>query len=179
MVVLPKSFSCNPCGKVFESKFKFRSHLIYIRATKKLHQCKTCLLRFSKKKTLDIHENLHSEKQDDSSAPKLHKCKACSRTFIKSSALHQHLEIHIRNTDYKCDKCLKRFTDKSDLKVHTKKKHSNDDQINCDHCLCIFSGETQLNRHVLRVHIGFDPQGCKKCSNFTEEDYFSQMKDFV
>ena len=178
MVALSKSFSCNPCGNVFETKTKLRSHRINIKLATKLHKCKTCLLEFSKKKTLILHENLHGFNSDDLANPKLHKCKACSRTFTNSSGLLNHLKVHTNKGNQRCEKCLVEFTDKGSLKFHILKKHSNNDPMTCDHCMCIYTGETQLNRHIQRVHVGSDPQGCKKCSNYSEEDYLRQLMDF-
>ena len=178
MAVLSKSFSCNPCGNVFETKSKLRPHRINIKLENKLYQCQTCLLKFSKKKTLKLHEHLHSENKEDSTTFKLNKCKLCSRTFTNSSALDKHLQVHKQNVCYRCEKCLIDFADTSSLKLHKKKKHATNKPHNCDHCMCIFAGDTQLYRHIQRVHRGSDPQGCKKCSNYSEEDYLKQLMDF-
>ena len=85
MVSGVKTFTCNPCGKVFDSKFKFKYHLIKVRRVTKSFQCGTCLLEFSRQKTLALHEALHD--QTIVINPKIFKCKLCARTFIKSNAL--------------------------------------------------------------------------------------------
>ena len=169
-----KSFHCHPCGKVFTSKLKLRSHLFRLKTGTKLYKCQTCLLEFSRRKTLVLHEALHEE---NIIRPEVFKCKLCSRTFTSASSLENHFAVHRKGAMHRCQKCLITFVDNTDLKLHMNKKHKEKDSLSCDNCMCVFSGETQLSRHVQKVHVGSDPQGCKKCSNYSEEDYLRQLAD--
>ena len=175
MVSVAKSFTCNPCGKVFASKFKLKSHLIKIKTRTKSFQCETCLLEFSNQKTLDLHASFHNQ---IIATPKIFKCKLCARTFTKSNALDEHMDAHKNRIGFRCEKCLMVYVDKRKLKLHETNKHKKKCSFYCDHCMCIFTGENPLEKHIQKVHIGSDPQGCKKCSNYTEEDYLRQLQDF-
>merc|ERR1719245_2400773 len=123
MVAITKKYHCNPCGKVFSSKFKLRSHLIKIKTGAKYYKCNTCLLEFSRKYTLDIHESLHEKSKAINH--KIFKCKLCSRTFKESSALDGHMAVHSNKSGLNCGKCLMIFLDKKKLKLHIVKKHEN------------------------------------------------------
>ena len=165
---------CDPCGEVFQSRYKFKSHLIKPKPKKQSIQCKICLMGFSDKMTLRLHETLH--KEEIIIKPSLNKCKVCSRTFTREGDLSKHMNIHKQICKIQCNKCFMKFNEKKELENHEENKHRDRTQPRtCDHCMCIFAGDTLLNKHIEKIHFGEKSVGCKKCSNYSEEDYLKQL----
>lgn len=122
-VDLPKTFSCQNCGKMFLSKDRLEIHKMVHR--EKLFECHLCQRKFTLQKTLDIHLNVHIGSytcqkcgykaqnmynlkihESSHSLVKNHCCKECKKSFSTLSSLRRHDRlIHRKIILYRCDQC--------------------------------------------------------------------------
>ena len=56
------------------------------------------------------------------------------------------------NTEYKCEKCDKKFKSVTNLNIHIKKFHENQELNRCTYCELLFPSEKLLKMHVIAVH---------------------------
>ena len=115
----------------------------------------------------------------------LETCKFCQKTFNRQSNVMDHIDnVHLKVQSYECQLCGMKYSGKSQLSVHIKRKHSEDpakindnkDQLNVESGFEI-KHETQesmsksdLNKHVESDHEESKPFKCKIC------DYKSATK---
>ena len=70
--------------------------------------------------------------------------------------------VHTGKKDFQCDRCEKKFAQKSDLKRHVL-THTKLKAHGCDICYKKFSLKHNLDIHFRTVHLGEKPFGCKEC----------------
>ncbi|NWX94297.1 ZN777 protein, partial [Nothoprocta pentlandii] len=73
-------------------------------AREKPYKCNKCQESFSQKKTLVIHQRVHSGRSGGVLG-----CSYCGKTFSHPSNLIRHQRIHTGERPYQCGECLKRF----------------------------------------------------------------------
>ncbi|XP_010021170.1 PREDICTED: zinc finger protein 777-like, partial [Nestor notabilis] len=79
------------------------------------YKCDRCDRWFSQKKTLGIHQRMHSGR-----SRRVPSCSYCGKIFNRSCSLDRHRRIHTGERPYACDECPKRFTQKQHLHQHEK-----------------------------------------------------------
>ncbi|XP_074735793.1 zinc finger protein 783-like isoform X2 [Strix uralensis] len=79
------------------------------------YKCNKCQECFSQKKTLIIHQRMHSGRSAG-----VRWCPYCGKTFSHPSTLIRHQRIHTGERPYQCNECPKRFTQKQHLLQHEK-----------------------------------------------------------
>lgn len=79
------------------------------------YRCDKCQECFSQKKTLIIHQRMHSGRSGG-----VLFCSYCGKTFSHPSNLIRHQRIHTGERPYQCNECPKRFTQKQHLLQHEK-----------------------------------------------------------
>ncbi|GIY61572.1 hypothetical protein CDAR_232221, partial [Caerostris darwini] len=77
-----KGFSCNVCGKRFQTRTDLERHIL-IHNEKKPFSCDICGKKFSRKDALSKHASVHTGKEPFS-------CEVCSKTFSQKYALRHH-----------------------------------------------------------------------------------------
>lgn len=112
-------------------------------------KCSYCSKTFTRKQSLNCHENSHTGKQP-------HKCDLCPKTFTGSSALWNHIQTHTKDRQHKCSECEKFFLHKFQLDYHTREKHLPDTHprryFPCQLCTEKFKTNHLLHRHKGRMH---------------------------
>uniref|UniRef100_A0A663M9Y2 C2H2-type domain-containing protein n=1 Tax=Athene cunicularia TaxID=194338 RepID=A0A663M9Y2_ATHCN len=94
------------------------------------YKCNKCQECFSQKKTLIIHQRLHTGR----SAGVLW-CPYCGKTFSHPSTLLRHQRIHTGERPYQCNECPKRFTQKrKDYLLNHQRRHSGEGLFQCPLC---------------------------------------------
>ncbi|XP_064361661.1 zinc finger protein 777-like isoform X2 [Dromaius novaehollandiae] len=81
----------------------------------KPYKCNKCQESFSQKKTLVIHQRVHSGRSGGVLG-----CSYCGKTFSHPSNLIRHQRIHTGERPYQCSECSKSFTQKQHLLQHQK-----------------------------------------------------------
>ena len=111
-----KSFKCDVCLKVFQSKSKLTKHY-RTHTGEKPFACQICDKKFSVKSNFVRHQATHSEVRN-------FKCSICpeGRFFKTKNYLNQHMVYHYE-PKFSCSQCYHKSYTKSDLSKH-KQTHS-------------------------------------------------------
>ena len=111
------NYQCKKCDKIVSTRSGAISHANIHLGIKK-YICKYCQRRFASKTTKDRHELRHT-------GEKPFECHLCHRRFAVKSVLVTHMVTHTREKNYHCKLCQKKYGQKSSLTRHTKKAHTN------------------------------------------------------
>lgn len=91
------------------------------------------------------------------------KCKKCGKGFSKKSNLSRHMSAHNESSyKWKCVTCGKKFNNSSNYKVH-KYSHNSEKNIPCKYCKKMFKNQDSLRSHYV-LHEGklFSCRVCEK-----------------
>ncbi|XP_068790014.1 zinc finger protein 777-like isoform X3 [Struthio camelus] len=109
-----KAYSSPKCMKSVNTNGSYRpSQKSQLRD--KPYKCNKCQESFSQKKTLAIHQRVHSGRSGGVLG-----CSYCGKTFSHPSNLIRHQRIHTGERPYQCSECSKSFTQKQHLLQHQK-----------------------------------------------------------
>lgn len=81
-----RDFICNHCGKVFQKKYNWTSHLL-THSTSKPFKCKHCDKSFVRACDMRRHEGTHGEKK--------HVCAGCGQKFARADILKSHHKTRV------------------------------------------------------------------------------------
>ncbi|XP_062426823.1 uncharacterized protein LOC134137623 [Rhea pennata] len=111
---MDKVYSSPKCMKSINTNSSYRpSQKSQLR--EKPYKCNKCQESFSQKKTLVIHQRVHSGRSGGVLG-----CSYCGKTFSHPSNLIRHQRIHTGERPYQCSECSKSFTQKQHLLQHQK-----------------------------------------------------------
>lgn len=96
---------------------------------------------------------------DDSSRP--YRCDRCPKRYTQKTSLNVHMRHHTQERPYQCNWCPMRFYKKDGLTLHLR-THTGEKPYRCDQCWESFSQKSTLKRHQRR-HTGERPYRCDRC----------------
>ena len=120
-----------------------------------MFKCQTCDKRYSSKKSLNLHMNIHDEL-------KTLKCDICLKFFVSKSLLNRHYRTHTGKKPFACKACNKTFARKDHLVRH-QATHSEVRSFKCSICPegRYFKTKDCLNKHMV-YH--YEPKfACSHC----------------
>ncbi|XP_022665440.1 MDS1 and EVI1 complex locus protein EVI1-B-like isoform X3 [Varroa destructor] len=91
--------------------------------------------------------NLQRHIRPQNSGPRAHACGECGKTFATSSGLKQHTHIHSSVKPFRCEVCLKAYTQFSNLCRHKRMHATCRTQIKCKKCGQNFATVASLTKH--------------------------------
>ncbi|KAM9688060.1 histone-lysine N-methyltransferase PRDM16 isoform 1-T1 [Trichechus inunguis] len=147
-----RTFRCDACDELFQSKLDLRRH--------KKYACSSVGATLYQGLADDLKpEGLGGTGSGDGQA---HECKDCERMFPNKYSLEQHMIIHTEEREYKCDQCPKAFNWKSNLIRH-QMSHDSGKRFECENCVKVFTDPSNLQRHIRSQHVGARAHACPDC----------------
>ena len=154
--------TCTDCQINFQSPNDLRIHLKEISAAAaaaaaaavdggdagecvedvELFVCRFCQRGFHNNDPYVAHLKVHY-------SDKLKRCDICSETFDNDEKLGIHYKLVHRAAKYPCIECGVIFSDKANLKKHTRESHSNENIFKCLPCGRTFYQKLEFNRHIV------------------------------
>ncbi|GAU95100.1 hypothetical protein RvY_06777-2 [Ramazzottius varieornatus] len=145
----PASAPCSSSAEMEEWYSRLAVHV------KKKVECEVCGKMYASKKSLKIHNRIHT-------GFKPYQCTMCGKRFTQCNVLHAHLNAHTGTRNWKCAICNKAFTQSAHLRTHEKTHYGSKD-YRCEHCGRCFSSKGVRDRHK-RQHTGEKPFKCGQCN---------------
>lgn len=118
-----EAFSCQECGKSYNTKLGFKRHLAIHAANSGDLTCQVCLQPFPSTVLLLEHLKVHAGKSSSGTKEKKHHCEHCERRFYTRKDVRRHMVVHTGRKDFLCQYCAQRFGRKDHLTRHVKKSH--------------------------------------------------------
>ena len=131
--------------------------------TEKLFKCQICDKRYSSKKSLNQHMNIHDKSKG-------FKCDVCFKVFPYRSKLKTHYRTHTGVKPFACQACDRKFALKGDLVRH-QATHSDVRSFKCSICPegRFFKTNDGLTNHMV-YH--YEPKfACSHCEYKTHTKY--------
>ena len=120
-----------------------------------MFKCQICDKRYSRKKSLNQHMNIHDES-------KAFKCDVCMKLFTCKSNLIRHNRAHTGEKPFACQVCDRNFARKDQLVRH-QAAHSEVRSFKCSVCPegRYFKTKHEVNQHMV---FHYEPKfSCKYC----------------
>ena len=141
--------TCTDCQINFPSANDLRIHLKEIANEAEevvedveIFVCRFCQRGFHNNDPYVAHLKIHY-------SDKLKRCDVCSETFDSDEKLGIHYKLVHRAAKYPCIECGIIFSDKTNLKKHSKENHLNDNIFKCLPCGRTFYQKLEFNRHIV------------------------------
>ncbi|KAI8431665.1 hypothetical protein MSG28_016144 [Choristoneura fumiferana] len=168
-------FTCDMCGKTFESKESVATHIDRVhrlirppaparpgfrqkprrRTRARAPVCEHCGKRVSCMATLRIHMNKHTGERP-------YRCGVCPKAYMSPYALNVHSETHSVARKWRCEECGATFVHQSSLYQHRKAIHSGERAYQCHICSKTFTQSGSLQTHIKYVHMKIKPPPRKR-----------------
>ena len=103
-----RPYLCTVCDKKFTTKKSLKRHK-QLHNAQKLYSCTQCEKRFLTQRYLNQHSNVHSSK---------YKCTECGKCCQNNQTLTRHKRIHSGEKPFECTVCSKRFADSALSLIH-------------------------------------------------------------
>ncbi|XP_045489143.1 zinc finger protein 99 isoform X2 [Pieris rapae] len=154
-------FVCELCGYTFLSKKGIEVH------KKKKHRLseETCGaqlrgLRLYAQHFRRVHPDKNRTKYPAMKTPSM--CEQCGRIFQSMALLKDHMWVHTGEKRFKCDRCDKSFTQKTNLVFHMRVHSATRPTYECPLCGKHFAFYNNRRRHMF-IHTGLKPFKCETC----------------
>ncbi|KAJ0184354.1 hypothetical protein K1T71_000777 [Dendrolimus kikuchii] len=89
-------------------------------------------------------------------------CEQCGRIFQSMALLKDHMWVHTGEKRFKCDRCPKSFTQKTNLVFHLRAHSAQRPTYECPLCGKHFAFYNNRRRHMF-IHTGLKPFKCDTC----------------
>ncbi|XP_048002777.1 zinc finger protein 724-like [Leguminivora glycinivorella] len=89
-------------------------------------------------------------------------CEQCGRIFQSMALLKDHMWVHTGEKRFKCDRCEKSFTQKTNLVFHMRVHSASRPSYECPLCGKHFAFFNNRRRHMF-IHTGLKPFKCETC----------------
>lgn len=108
---------CDQCGKIFTHPYLYKKHLRDHRNGPLMYSCNICDKTVTTLGSYKDHMRTHTGER-----PFI--CELCGTGFHSMKHLKGHRVVHTKERPYRCNVCEKRFSQRSALRIHLQKSHS-------------------------------------------------------
>ncbi|TMS12372.1 GDNF-inducible zinc finger protein 1 [Larimichthys crocea] len=164
-------YRCETCSQTFANRSNLKIHEKHVHSTERLFTCDSCTKTYTNVTICDMSV-LSAERR---SAPKPHCCCMRGHTQVQSLMSVPTVGPDLPKTllsrctagltqersQFACDKCEARFTQKHMLAYH-KRSHTGEKPFMCEACGKSFASKEYL-RHHSNIHTGSRPYKCEQC----------------
>ncbi|XP_041983561.1 uncharacterized protein LOC121736435 isoform X2 [Aricia agestis] len=160
------AYECSYCDRKFHYISQLNAHLP-VHTNSRPHKCDICGKGFNSYFVLSTHKNIHK-------AERPYKCSYCEYACNDKSTLRKHHERHTGvQKIYQCEKCLRNFKQKTDLRAHVSEVHLNVDLRTkpCETCGKKFKSTSDLTSHIKVVHEKAYETKCDICGLYISNRY--------
>ncbi|XP_059618621.1 oocyte zinc finger protein XlCOF6-like [Phlebotomus argentipes] len=153
-----RPYVCSECGKRFTTKGNLQSHMtIHMPDEMRLiFPCPYCEKKFSQKICVEGHITACHDRDN------AFICEECGKSCNTKGALGQHMETHIKEYNFQCQICSKKFKTRLQVKRH-EVCHSAEVFL-CGECGLKLKSKKTLRMHKL-VHLDVKKFKCNYCGN--------------
>ena len=183
-----KMYQCNRCKRKFQKVDPFYKHFSNVHKEQK-QKCEKCnrLFPFESqlkkhlkrcdgiRKQIQVRQTLKGFDYDvieDAASGKSYNCQRCEKKFKRVHSIVQHVHQKHRENNFKCDKCGRMFSFKSNLEPHMKlcdgvkkvkqklkdfeycviENDNSDKQYQCNKCEQKFKTANTIRQHIFNMH---------------------------
>ncbi|XP_050430854.1 zinc finger protein 664-like isoform X5 [Adelges cooleyi] len=175
--IAPKIDSKNSAKKLglFHCNLCQKSYITKKQITLHIIQAhQTLTIKPLSRKPYSKHYNKNSKALNKSDSQN-YKCNMCLKPFSDKSQIRRHMRVHTGEKPYKCEFCEKAYSQKPMLQIH-KRVHTGEKPFKCTVCLKSFTNTNDLKIHN-RVHTGEKPYKCSIClKSFAQVSYLTIHK---
>ncbi|XP_045489140.1 zinc finger protein 260 isoform X1 [Pieris rapae] len=107
-----------------------------------------------------VHPDKNRTKYPAMKTPSM--CEQCGRIFQSMALLKDHMWVHTGEKRFKCDRCDKSFTQKTNLVFHMRVHSATRPTYECPLCGKHFAFYNNRRRHMF-IHTGLKPFKCETC----------------
>ena len=152
-----KKHQCPTCGEVFDSMYRYETHIAVKHDESRLFKCSLCKSAYAERSSLKKHIAFVHEKVSG------HLCPHCGKNFQVKDILRDHILVVHEGKKYNCDLCTRTFTNKSSLRSHVSQIHEGNKPppVKCSLCEKFF--QSGMKRHIREVHEVKRPHACNLC----------------
>jgi uncharacterized protein (UPF0212 family) len=152
-----KKHQCPTCGEVFDSIYRYETHIAVKHDESRLFKCSLCKSAYAERSSLKKHIAFVHEKVSG------HLCPHCGKNFQVKDILRDHILVVHEGKKYNCDLCTRTFTNKSSLRSHVSQIHEGNKPppVKCSLCEKFF--QSGMKRDIREVHEGKRPYACHLC----------------
>ncbi|XP_031639593.1 zinc finger protein 184-like, partial [Contarinia nasturtii] len=133
-----KLYRCDSCRKEFTSMQNLKRHKVSHINEFQFH-CRGCLKGFLQKDNQEAHEKVCKLRR--------YECHICKKfVTVGRTQLKQHMRKHNGEKPYRCEICMKSFTQKINMKRHTR-THTGEKPYQCEICRKGFTILQNMKKH--------------------------------
>lgn len=151
---------CPVCTNAFKTLKNLRTHNLE-QHTGRSFSCQLCPKIFTLKKSLTVHLRYIHKKEEKPFA-----CKMCDFRCIANCLLVVHMRVHTGDLPFKCNICVKAYTEKNKLEQHKRQAHGMG--LLCKLCNRAYSTQKNLDLHINNHHQEMGPFICDICGYSTK-----------
>lgn len=141
----PATFTCDHCGKTYNSRPQLKNHILWIHMDIRPHQCTWCGKRFYTPARLAEHTVVHTRIRN-------FECDICGAKLVSKMAAVYHRRRHTGERPYECVDCGEKFISASRRSEHAKRRHNKGYRLPCTICSANFVRKHELKKHMEKAH---------------------------